>query len=109
MGFERDATNDLSRMSLVPDAKSVRTVVQKEGLVLLHIRKGMFFRANDVGALIWERLSAGVSLERITQEIADEFQIPPEMVAADVRQFIDSLLREGFLTPTGGSDDAARV
>ncbi len=96
-------------LTLVPDTKNVRVVVQREGLVLLHIRKGWFFRANDVGARIWEKLSAGIPLERIIQEIADEFQAPLETVTPDVRSFVDALLREGFLNPTECLGDAGRI
>ena len=75
----------------------VRAVVSPEGLVLLHVRRGVFFRANLVGAGIWEKLIKGVPVPEIAAEITQEFDGSPDVVAKDVDEFIKSLVNQGFL------------
>ena len=74
----------------------VKAVQSREGLVLLHVRKGVFFRANLVGARIWEKLSEGSPITRIVSRVAEEFA-PCDVVAKDVDEFIASLVDQGFL------------
>ena len=81
----------------LPANAEIRAAIQPEGLVLLHIRKGMFYRANHVGARIWEKLSTGASLDKVIDQIADEFGVPVMGVAPDVFEFVESLVNQGFL------------
>jgi hypothetical protein len=78
-------------------AENVKAVTSPEGLVLLHVRKGVFFRANLVGARIWANLSDGCSIARIVSGVAEEFDAPCDVVAKDVHEFIASLVDQGFL------------
>jgi hypothetical protein len=77
--------------------EDVKAVVSPEGLVLLHVRRGIFFRANLVGARIWGKLGEGVSVTKIAAELAEEFDAPRDVVAKDVDEFIKSLVDQGFI------------
>ena len=46
---------------------------------------------NEVGSFIWERLEEGVTLERIQQDIAGEFDVDAETAKADLYEFLVSL------------------
>ena len=87
--------------TLLPIDPAIRSIVSPEGVVLLHIQRGYFFRANHVGARIWQRLSCGVPLDTTIDEIATEFSTPREVVADDVLQFVASLIEQGFLQLQG--------
>ena len=78
-----------------PDA--VKAVASAEGLVLLDIPKGIFFRSNHVGARIWSRLLEGVTIDQVVEEIAEEFGIPREIVSRDVHEFLQSLAERNYL------------
>ncbi len=80
-----------------PLNSDIRVVTQPEGLVLLHVRNGMFYRANHVGTRIWEKLMTGICLNEVVKQIAGEFGVPLTTVAPDVFEFVNSLLTEGFL------------
>jgi Coenzyme PQQ synthesis protein D (PqqD) len=83
-------------MVLTP-CNGVRAVVSPEGLVLLSIDKGAFFRSNCIGARIWEKLTAGASVGKTIREIAEEFRVPDDTAGPDVEQFVSSLVEQGFL------------
>jgi len=80
-----------------PVSSDVRVVIQQEGIVLLHVRDGMFYRANQVGARIWEKLITGIRLDEVIDQIAGEFHTPAETVGPDVVEFVNSLLSRGFV------------
>ncbi len=85
--------------TFLPVSSSIRVVTQPEGLVLLQIREGMFYRANHVGARIWQKLTTGSCISETVKQIAGEFGIPAATVAPDVFEFVLSLLDKGFLKP----------
>jgi len=84
----------------------VKAVASPEGLVLLHVRKGVFFRANVVGARIWENLADESPIKRIVSRIAEEFDAPCDVVAKDVDEFIASLVDQGFLENRRANHDS---
>lgn len=82
-----------------PADSDLRAVTQAEGVVLLHVRRGMFYRANSVGARIWEKVLAGTCLGDVIDQIGLEFGIPASDITGDVFEFVCALLDQGFLTP----------
>jgi hypothetical protein len=86
-----------SQATFLLAAAEIRAVIEPQGLVLLHMSKGMFYRANHVGARVWEKLAAGMCLDGIVHQIANEFGVPTTAVAPDVCQFVGALLDQGFL------------
>lgn len=91
------SSTEVSAHSTFSPINEVRAVIQPEGLVLLHISNGMFYQANQVGARIWAKLTAGIRLDEVTKQIAGEFDVPETTVAADAFEFVNSLLAQGFL------------
>ena len=86
-----------SQATFLPAVAEIRAVIEPQGLVLLHMNKGMFYRANHVGARIWEKVATGTSLGGVIHQIADEFGVPGTTVAPDVFQVVEALLDQGFL------------
>jgi hypothetical protein len=67
------------------------------GAVFLHSGRGTVFSCNEVGAQIWQKLRDGLGVEQIAPELAAQYGVPLELVAADASRFIGELENAGIL------------
>ena len=72
--------------------------------VLVHPVQGMIRVLNPVGARIWELAIGERSVAALAAQIADEYDAPPEQVAADVLRFCDDLEQRGVLRAASVGD-----
>ncbi len=54
-------------------------------------------RINDVGALIWSRLSEGADEDALVQAVVEKYEIDADTAKRDVNKFINNLSEAGFL------------
>ena len=57
------------------------TALQFNGMILL----------NDVSRVIWECLSAGSTIEGITEAVTEQFEVEKAEATADILEFVDKL------------------
>jgi hypothetical protein len=83
--------------TLAHDAKKLRTsehVVSAEqatATILLDVRGGRYYTLNEVGGRIWALLSEGASNGEIVTCLANEFDVSPAELSADMESFIEQL------------------
>jgi hypothetical protein len=80
-----------------------RTSSHPDGVVFLHLETGVLFKANRVGALIWEGVLKDNTLETIALQISREFAVPASRVAQDTAGFLADLEAQGFLCRNVGN------
>jgi Coenzyme PQQ synthesis protein D (PqqD) len=51
----------------------------------------------DVAALLWELFDGKRSLDEVVAEVASEYDVTPDVVEADVREFAGDMIDRGFL------------
>ena len=78
-------------------APGVVALEHEGGLVLLHTSTGQIFSCNRLGARIWRGLSDGLALDAVVQDLALGCGAGPHSTDCDVRQFLDSLQRNGIV------------
>lgn len=71
----------------------LRSIVDRDGAVILDINRDQFFSMNPVGSYIWERLLKGEDLDRIAKALAEESGAEISVVMADVNDFVADLKR----------------
>lgn len=76
--------------------KSIKIVKQDNGAVVFDKSTGVYFQTNDVGVYILECLSKCISIEVITEEIANKFDIDIKQAKLDVKEFLNSLRKVGL-------------
>jgi hypothetical protein len=54
-------------------------------------------------AAIWHAVDGSCGIEDVVAAVADEFDLPPETVDADVRAFLDDLETRGLVTSEDGT------
>jgi Coenzyme PQQ synthesis protein D (PqqD) len=87
------------RVCFTPSSDA-RATVAEDGVVFLHLRSGIVFRSNRVGAAIWRALDRRQDIAAIASDIGREYGVPLEQAARDAMGFITQLEAQGFLTRT---------
>lgn len=70
--------------------------VEDRGTVILLI-SGMMHQLNLLGGMIWNLCDGTRSQEQIVTELQKEFDVEAEELAEDVAEFVEDLLKRGWL------------
>jgi coenzyme PQQ synthesis protein D (PqqD) len=85
----------------LPRAKgSVVWTTVRDGAVLFCSETELYFGLNSVGAIIWELLPQGATLDDLCAAVAARFpDVDRAMIAGDVADLLDELTRLELLEP----------
>ena len=72
-------------------SEGVRSTHGQDGAIVLDVQQGQMFNLNRVGSRILELLESGSEEPHIVNMISREFNVSPEIVEKDVREFIEAL------------------
>lgn len=81
-----------------PSDQVSETTVGNE-TVLLHLGSGQYFGLDEQSSRIWLRVKEGRSLSEISEEIAEDYDVPFETALSDVQDFIEDLVGNSILQP----------
>lgn len=87
-------------------AENVRSTHSQDGGIVLDILHGQMFRLNFVGSKILELLKQGCVETEIAEQLAREFGIDRATAEADVREFVETLVKHHLLTLRDGNSPA---
>jgi hypothetical protein len=85
-------------MIVVKSPRTAWQIIEGEAVILsmdTKVLRGL----NPVGSRVWELIDGQRGLEEIAGIIVQEFDVPAEVAAQDVRDFIQELLDRGLVTP----------
>lgn len=67
-------------------------------LLIVDAERDLFFSSNPVGAFIWSKLEAAISLDELSDAVVETFEgAERASVKSDVLEFIDALLLQGIV------------
>jgi hypothetical protein len=72
-------------------AKHVVSTAHGSRTVLLDSRSGHYYGLDEVGSRIWNLAEAGFPPDSIAEQLAQEYDAPPERLRRDVDSFITEL------------------
>ena len=78
-------------------ARDVKTSMHSEGMVLIHYGSGVVFSANRAGALIWESVTAGKSLDEVAVLLGADCASRSDEIRADIVAYVAELQDRGLL------------
>jgi hypothetical protein len=72
-------------------------------LILVPIKQNVgdlqsMYTLNEVGSRIWELVGDSLTIEQIRDVMVSEYEVSPEQVEADIREFLDQLIKIGVVT-----------
>jgi hypothetical protein len=82
----------------IPD-DVLHRVVQSD-TVILNAATNAYVSLNGSAGRIWELFGAGLTADEVQAAMADEFEVEPDVAAADVAATLQSLLQRGLLEPS---------
>lgn len=75
-----------------------RKVIEETILVPVHMNVAemdCIYTLNEIGAFIWEQLETPLTFTQLKQCLLDEYDVPVEVLGADLQAFLDELLSIG--------------
>ena len=87
---------------LIRRVDDVITTPLDDTLLMMSVRQGRYYGLNGVAPRIWELLAVPVAEEALVAALLREFEVEPEICAAEVRAFLDQLRAGGLLVEVDG-------
>lgn len=90
-------------MTEITDASTLRRnpellSVEMDGdLVMMSIETGNYFGVSGIGPSIWHFLETPKRFDEIVDEIVENFEVEPDIAAADLRAFVASMAKNGMI------------
>jgi len=80
-----------------PRDEEVAAKVLDGEAIIINLANGIYYSTDKVGALVWEQLQAGSSLEEVIGAVTGRYEVGREQAEADVRQLVQELVAENLL------------
>lgn len=88
----------------VVNAPEVAAQVIDGEAIIMNLTTGMYYSLDRVGAVVWEWLERGDSVEEMNQRIATRYEVSPSQAQADLDRLIDQLLQDGLVSVSSASE-----
>jgi hypothetical protein len=66
-------------------------------IIVLDLESSKYVTVNGAGAVIWERLVAGASVDELVEELVESFDIDDATARSDTEAFLDDLRQRNLL------------
>lgn len=87
---------------VVVSPEQVSTNLEDEA-VILHLKDGVYYGLNPVGARIWNLLQESRTVEEIRDIILEEYEVDQERCEQDLENLLQELLDKGLIELKNGS------
>ena len=72
--------------------------VEMDGdLVMMSIESGNYFGVSGIGPSIWSFLETPKQFDEVVNEIVENFEVEPELAAADLHKFVAEMAQNGMI------------
>lgn len=65
--------------------------------LLFNSANGLFFALNEMGTMMWEKMSESHSLQEIFDHMVELFEVDGNVLSADIITFANTLAEQGLL------------
>lgn len=82
---------------MVEIVPQIRSIIDRDGAVILDIPRNFMTTLNSTGAYVWERLQRGMPVDAIVAELARDTGADESVIAKDVDEFMQTLQSKHLL------------
>jgi len=75
--------------------------------IIMNIANGAYYSVTGSGALIWEELERGMSVDQVVDALTAVYDVQPDTARADTVGLVGTLLTEGLVIETDGREGPA--
>lgn len=86
---------DLDTRYTIP--QTVMLQVVDDETLLFNSANGLFFALNEMGAVLWQRMSESDTLQALYDRMIEEYEVDEEQLARDIIAFTQTLAEQGLL------------
>ena len=91
------------------DEEIASKVIDGEAIII-NLANGVYYSMDKVGALVWERLQAGYTLDDVIRAVTAVYDVSPEQVESHIVELVEELLHENLVvTSENGTSRAAEM
>ena len=93
-----------------PREEEVASKVIDGEAIIINLANGVYYSMDKVGALVWERLQAGYTLDDVIRVVTGAYDVGREQAESNVVKLVEELLQENLVvTSENGASYAAEV
>ena len=85
-----------NRVYLTQSPKTAYRIIDEEA-VIVNLESSMLYSLNSVGTLIWEMSDGRTSIEKIVDNIYEEFEVEKDLAKKDCLEFVQDFADKGLL------------
>ena len=94
----------ISTSSVVVAAKDQVSSDLGEEVVILNLKKGVYYGLDAVGAQIWNLIQEPKAVNEIRDVLLDEYEVEPEHCERDLLTLLEELTAENLIEVRDGTD-----
>ena len=90
-----------------PREEEVASKVMDGEAIIINLANGVYYSMDKVGALIWDRLQTGYSLDDVITAVTGAYVVPREQAELNVRELVEELVQENLVILSENGDAIA--
>jgi hypothetical protein len=83
-----------------PREEEVASKVIDGEAIIINLANGVYYSMDKVGALVWDRLQAGHTLDDVIAAVTGSYDVPREQAESNVRDLVQELVQENLVVAT---------
>jgi hypothetical protein len=83
-----------------PRDEEVASKVIDGEAIIINLANGVYYSMDKVGALVWDRLQAGHTLDDVITAVTGSYDVPREQAESHVRDLVQELVQENLVVAT---------
>jgi hypothetical protein len=99
--FQTKATKEVfmfgPQQRFKPRDEEVASKVIDGEAIIINLANGVYYSMDKTGALVWERLQAGDTLEQVIATVSAHYDVADQQAEAGVRELLQELLQENLV------------
>jgi Coenzyme PQQ synthesis protein D (PqqD) len=65
--------------------------------IIINLANGVYYSMDKVGALVWDLLQTGYTLEEVIAAVTGQYEVSREQAESDVRDLVQELVQENLV------------
>jgi hypothetical protein len=86
-----------------PREEEVASKVIDGEAIIINLANGVYYSMDKVGALVWDRLQLGYTLDDVIADVTRAYDVPREQAEPNVRELVEELVQENLVIPSEDS------
>ena len=75
--------------------------------IIINLANGVYYSIDKVGAMIWDLLQAGHTLEQVIGAVTARYDVTREQAESDARELVGELVQENLVSPSENGNSAS--